>query len=186
MSDTPSTGDGGANEDAGGNESAKDSGGAGGPDAVLADLASERKARQAAERTNQTLLTRLGKLEEASKSEHEKALEKARKEGWDEGSKAASSKANSRIVSAEVKRLAAEKFVDVSDAASALDISQFSVDDKGDFDERAINRELDRLLQQKPHWAKNGSGHGSADQGARGTAPTGTDMNTLIRERMRR
>lgn len=66
----------------------------------------------------------------------------------------ATSKANARIVRAEVKALAAETFADAADAAPFLDLSQYEVDDNGDVDADQIRDDLKALLQRKPHLAK--------------------------------
>lgn len=80
-------------------------------------------------------------------------------------------KANSRIVRAEVKALAAGKFADPADAALYLNLDDFEVDDNGDVDTDAIGEALDDLLTRKPHLAASrGRFPGGGDGGHRGGA----------------
>lgn len=151
----------------------KDTGRAGGDEKVLADLAKERDKRQAAER-------KLAELQQAAKSEQEKALDKAREEARAEVEAQYKAKLNEQTLRAEITRLARDKFVDPADPLGALNLSEFEVDDHGKVNEKAINSELDRLLKAKPHWAKQAT-KGSADQGARGTGTASNDMNARIR-----
>lgn len=56
-------------------------------------------------------------------------------------------------VGSRVEALAAQSFADPSDAVSALADKNF-LDSGGRIDEAAIKKELDDLLQRKPHWAR--------------------------------
>lgn len=167
-------------QDAGnqGGEGNDDSGRAGSDEALKADLAKERKARQAAEKVAKANQARLDQLEEANKTENEKAIDKARKDGETE----ATAKANLKIAKMAIRAAAMSKFADPSDAVGEIDASKFEVDDDGDVDEKAINAELDQLLKRKPHWAKvEKKSSGSVDQGARGSGVQTTDMNQILR-----
>lgn len=155
-----------------------DSGRAGSESNLKADLANERKARQTAAKEASALKARLDKIEQANKTETEKALDKARQEGTEAATKAA----NVKIARMAIRAAAANKFADPTDA-DAIDPSTVDVDEDGNVDDKAVNAQLDALLKQKPHWRKSEGqkGAGSADQGARGSAAKPNDMNSLIR-----
>lgn len=105
-------------------------------------------------------------------------IEAARREAAAE----ATTKANRRIVKAEVKALAADTFADPSDAAVFLDLDDIEVDENGDVDTDAIKRALKDVLKAKPHLAKKGvKTSGSPDGGARETPPKAKGMSDLIR-----
>jgi len=70
--------------------------------------------------------------------------------------RAATQKANRRIVRAEVKALAAETFADPADAAAFLDLDDIDVDDSGEVDADEIREQLAALLVRKPHLARSG------------------------------
>lgn len=79
---------------------------------------------------------------EAAKTESEKAVDAARKEG----EQAAMSRANSRLVAAEARALAAEaKFASPSLAVRALDLTDVKVGDDGQPDAEAIKAKLKEL-----------------------------------------
>ncbi|MFJ6579252.1 hypothetical protein ACIQMY_25235 [Streptomyces sp. NPDC091368] len=118
---------------------------------------------------------RFDELEAASKTEAEKLAERAT---------AAEGKASAlvqRAVRAEVKALAAKGFADPSDAAAFLKLGDY-VDDAGEIDEKAIEKDLADLLKRKPHLAKE-AGPPSFDGGARRTADKPPSMNDLIRQK---
>lgn len=69
-----------------------------------------------------------------------------------------------RAVRSEVKALAADEFADPEDAHAFLDLGAY-VDDEGDIDAAAIQKDLKDLLKRKPHLAK------PADAGPRRPAP---------------
>lgn len=66
----------------------------------------------------------------------------------------ATEKANARIVSSEVRALAAELFEDPSDAPLYLDLSKYDVDDDGNVDAAEIKADLKKLIESKKHLAK--------------------------------
>jgi predicted Zn-dependent protease len=117
---------------------------------------------------------RFDELQEASKSEVEKAADRARQ------AEERASGLVQRAVRAEVRALAAEKFADPSDAAAFLNLGEF-VDEGGDIDSKGIEKALDDLLKAKPHLGKP-SGPPSFDAGGRTTAGAPKDMNSLIRQ----
>lgn len=89
---------------------------------------------------------------EAAKSEQEKAVDAARKEG----ESAAAERANTRLINAEVRALAATaKFHDPTDAIAQLrgagKLDGIKVDDEGSPDVDAIKGLLDDLAKAKPY-----------------------------------
>lgn len=167
-------------------------GGDGGDESQLGDAGqkaldawkSRAKTAEAKAKEADQLAAKLAKYEEASKTEHEKALEKARTEASAQTKSEVMKVANERIVKAAVREQAAGKLTNPADAAAFLDLGEFSVTDAGDVDEKQIASAIDRLLKERPYLAGDARRQtGSADQGARGSAATGTDMNALIRQR---
>lgn len=146
--------------------------GDGSKEAVLADLARERKVRQKLERD-------LAKMQEANQTEAEKALAAAKAEGRTE----ALSVANTRLVRAEIKAAAAGVLQDPDDATAHIDVSAFEVDDNGDVDTKAIKAEVERLVKAKPYLA---AGVKPAPLPGGGAMPsTGSSMDDLIRRAAR-
>jgi hypothetical protein len=85
---------------------------------------------------------------------------------------AALSKANARIIRAEVKAAAAGKLADPADAYRFLDLAQFEVDDDGNVDADEIGDAIADLIQSKPYLAAQSGTpkprfEGTADSGAR-------------------
>ncbi|GGS47789.1 phage scaffolding protein [Streptomyces violaceus] len=85
---------------------------------------------------------------------------------------AAMTKANQRIIRAEVKAAAAGKLADAADAYKFLDLSQFEVDDDGNVDADEVSDAIEDLLKSKPYLAAQGGTptkrfQGTADSGAR-------------------
>jgi len=73
-----------------------------------------------------------------------------------EAEAAAITKANTRILRAEVRAAAAGRFADPADALAFLDLAQFDVDEDGAVDGDEIRTALDDLLARKPHLAAQG------------------------------
>lgn len=73
-----------------------------------------------------------------------------------EAEAAAITKANTRILRAEVRAAAAGRFADPEDAVAFLDLSQFDVDEDGAVDGDEIRAALDDVLARKPHLAARG------------------------------
>ncbi|MEU6944287.1 hypothetical protein ABZ957_03430 [Streptomyces sp. NPDC046316] len=77
-------------------------------------------------------------------------------------------KANARIVRAEVKAAAAGKLADPADAHRFLDLDQFEVDDDGNVDSDEVAEAIDDLIKSKPYLAAatakrfQGTGDGGA------------------------
>lgn len=95
----------------------------------------------------------------------------------------ATRRANTRILRAEVKALAAGKFADPADAPMYLNLDEFDVDDDGEVDGDAIKAALDDVLKKKPHLAAQGGRRfqGSGDGGHRGgsKADPGPGVNRI-------
>ncbi|MGW4802996.1 hypothetical protein [Kitasatospora sp. NPDC004272] len=111
-------------------------------DRMKAELAAEKRARQAAE-------AKTREYEDRDKSDLEKATTKA------ERLEKIAAKAAARAVAAEIKSNAREHFADPTDAAEVLmrHVDKY-VDGDGEIDNDAIQRDLEDLLERKPHWAK--------------------------------
>lgn len=114
-------------------------------------LEKERMLRKEAERKakeGDTYRSRIEELEAASKSDLEKAVDAARKEG----ESAAAQRVNERLVKSEARALAAQaKFRDAGDAVHFLDLADVKVADDGTVDAAAITKQLDQLAKDKPY-----------------------------------
>ena len=138
-------------------------------------LAAERNRANEAERAAKaheaklaTLTAELEKLRDASRSDAEKAIEKARKEATESARKETLAAANRRIVLAEIRAAAGGKLADPSDAVRLLNVDDFTVNDDGEVDAKAISKAIDGLLDAKPYLSVNAKRvQGSADGGAR-------------------
>ena len=96
-------------------------------------------------------------------------------------------KANARIVSAEIRAIAATDFADPMDAVLNLRASDYEVGDDGSVDERRIRSDLAELLKRKPHLAKVSRKvdfEGGPRGGKPGNKPVG--MDETIRRLARR
>ena len=124
------------------------------------------------------------KLAEQNRTEAEKAIAAARAEGKSEAQKAA----NDRLLKADVRALAAGKLADPADAVRLLDLSQFTVGEDGETDEKAIAAAIDQLVKDKPYLAAKPTGfQGTGDGGARsnGSGPkqvTEQEFNAMTPE----
>jgi hypothetical protein len=129
--------------------------------------AAEKEAKRA-----QALEAELQSYKDRDKSETERAIEKARKEGEDATRSEITATMNRRIVRAEVKAVAGGLLADPEDAVRLLDLDEFSVDDDGNVDVAVIKKALVNLVTEKPYLAANGQRpQGSADPGARARPP---------------
>jgi hypothetical protein len=127
----------------------------------------ERKAREDAER-------KLSERDDATKSDHEKALEKARQEARQEALSAGEKERRKDRLEVAVTRAAARSFADVDDALvhiqRAIEAGDVDADDifdsEGKVQTDALKTALDELLDRKPH-LKAGAGRpaGDADGG---------------------
>ncbi|MFJ8109982.1 hypothetical protein [Streptomyces sp. NPDC096132] len=68
-----------------------------------------------------------------------------------EADRAATAKANGRIVRSEIRAAAAGKLANPRDALAFLDVSQFEVDEDGQVDEDEIAEAIEDLLKERPY-----------------------------------
>lgn len=129
-------------------------------------LQAEREARKTAERELKDLRSRIQAMEEA---QNKTAEERAALEQQRELERAALSKANERILAAEIRAAAKGELADPSDALTFIDRSTFEVGDDGSVDGDAIKSAISELLEQKPYLAarREPKVEGSADGGTR-------------------
>jgi hypothetical protein len=93
-----------------------------------------------------------------------------------EADKAATARANQRIVRSEVRAAAAGKLADPKDALTFLDLAKFEVDEDGQVDEEEIADAIADLIKNKPYLAAaatatarfQGAGDGGARKGSSG------------------
>jgi broad specificity phosphatase PhoE len=185
--------DGDDGDDSGGDEGDDDGDGEGGdgekdPTARLQKaLDAERAAARAAKKGLQPFTRLLRELGVKDADELRGLLASAKgKEGQDDEERrkadaAVLTKANKRIVSAEIRAVAANLFADTDDALRNLDPGDYEVDEDGEVDARSIERDLKDVLRRKPHLAKKGREPGF-EPGARKTASGATDMSARIRD----
>lgn len=126
----------------------------------------ERDKRKAAE-------ARIAELEAAQGG---KSADDAGEKGPDpeqvvrDAERAATQKANARILRSEIKAAAAGKLTDPKDALLYLDLDKFEVDADGGVDEDEIAEAIDDLVKKKPYLGAAQGGRrfeGSGDGGAR-------------------
>lgn len=138
-------------------------------DKAVADRLRRQKAQYAGHDEYRTKAEKYDQLEASQKTELEKAVDKAKAEGRTEATTAA----NSRLVKAEARAMAAAaKFRDPTDAVAFLDLSTVKVDDDGDIDTKAIESALADLAAAKPYLLASDGPAPSFQGGARaGGAP---------------
>src|SRR5690606_5968878 len=105
-----------------------------------------RLAREEASRWKSEFESLKAKIE-GKEAEYQAAQERAKVEAE------ALSKANERILKAELRAEAAGKLADPSDALRFLDLSGFEVGPDGDVDKKAIAEAIDDLIKTKPYLA---------------------------------
>lgn len=126
-------------------------------------LQAERAARRAADKRVKELELALA---DKDKTPDEQEIERVRREAAAE----AMSKANERLLKAEVRAAATGKLSDPADALRFLDLSTFEIGEDGELDSESINDAITELITAKPYLAAGTPARfeGSADQGARG------------------
>lgn len=122
--------------------------------------------RNAAREQVKSLETKLAELQakvDGTEAEHKAEQEKRAAE------QAALSKANDRILKAEVRAAAAGKLSDPADALRFIDLSSFEVSDDGEVDASAITDAISDLITTKPYLAVQDGKRfqGEADAGTR-------------------
>ncbi len=104
------------------------------------DLKKERTAREAAE-------AQLAERADAAKTEQERAIEQARSEAADATRAEVTKEFQERILSAEVRALAAGKFANPALASKLLDLDAVALfDDDGDLDAKTVERAITDFL----------------------------------------
>lgn len=107
---------------------------------------------------------------EDAKTEQEKAVDAARKEG----EAAANQRANARLVSAEIRALAAAAgFRDPADATAHVDAASVQVGDDGQVDAASLKAALDELAKAKPYLLKETRPRPVLAQGSSGGSESG-------------
>lgn len=124
---------------------------------------------------NADAVKRLAEIEEASKSEQEKAVTAAKAEADKAARAEVTERYQRRIVTAEVKAAAGGKLADPADAVRLLDLAQFDLDENDEVDGKAVAKAIDDLLKAKPYLAaKQSKAGGDAGQGPREEAEAST------------
>lgn len=150
--------------------------------AVLGEV---HKARNEAGSYRTQLRDVQGKAKEYDKliADQQSAEEKAKAETVKYQEKATAYQ--KRAVKAEVKALAASDFADADDAAAFLDLTSY-VNDDGDIDSAAIEKDLKALAERKPHLRKTDDNQprrpradNSQGSGGNGRAPSGDNAAKL-------
>ncbi|MFJ3597907.1 hypothetical protein ACIPRU_15490 [Streptomyces sp. NPDC090126] len=188
--------DGGEEEPEPGDEGAEDPDGDEGPEEEPEDEQDPDGAADLGDKGKRALDTMKGKLK--AEREKRRTLEQqlAEQTGTDQAEKArreaesaALSKANARILRAEVKAAAAGKLADPADAYKFLDLDQFEVDDDGNVDSDEVAEAIDDLIQSKPYLAAatakrfQGTGDGGAARKAgRPKQLTRADLKSMTPE----
>ncbi|MCI4045124.1 hypothetical protein [Streptomyces sp. TRM75563] len=121
----------------------------------------------------------------------------AEKDGADEAEQvrrqaeaAALSKANARIIRAEVKAAAKGVLADPADAYKFLDLDQFEVDENGDLDSDEVTEAINELIKSKPYLAAatakrfqgTGDGGAAARKAGRPKQLTRADLKSMSPE----
>lgn len=127
-------------------------------------LVTERNARKAAESALKALQQQLA---DKDKPAEEQAIAERIRVATTE----ATSKANQRLIAAEVRAAATGKVKNPALALKLIDTSGIDVSDDGEVDSDALNDAITTLLAEYPELAADGSKFGGgADQGAKGKA----------------
>jgi len=125
-------------------------------------------------------LTAEDRIRQQTMTEHEKALDVARREAADQARKETTDALNRRLVAAELRAAAGGLLADPGDAARFIDVDHLDVDKDGQVATKTAIAAVERLLKDKPYLGAGTTRPGSADGGARG-GPPNQDMNTLLR-----
>ena len=138
-------------------------------DAGKRAIAEERAAKKAAEKERDQLRSRIDELENATRSDTEKAVAQARKEGAAE----VEQRYQARIRSSEVKvALAAAGMADPDPVLGASEFAALKVTDAG---VEGLTEAVEEFKTAHPSLFTPSRPMGSADGGARGT-PAGADV----------
>lgn len=149
-------------------------------------LVSERQARRDAETQLSAMKRELEELQEASKSEAEKAISHARREGFAEATKTA----NARLTRAEARAIAAAAgWRDPDDALLYVKPESVKVSESGEVDATALTALLAEVAKAKPYLLA--SDNGGRPRSSRpdapaikaGRGPDTPDMDSWLRTR---
>lgn len=163
--------DDGQDDDAGDGDD--DQGGAGDDDGQ--DDADPEGADQLGDKGKRALASMKGKWRKERDQRRDLERQLAKKGDGDAVAKAtaaATAKANTRILKAEIRAAAAKKLADPRDALRFLDLDQFEVDEEGEVDAEEITDAIEQLIKDKPYLAAQsrqrfqGSGDGGAQRKA--------------------
>lgn len=131
-------------------------------------LVTERTARKAAENELKTLKQQLA---DKDKPAEEQAIAERIREATAE----VTSKANQRLIAAEIRAAATGKVKNPALALKLIDMSGIDVSDDGEVDSDALEAAITTLLADYPELAADGSKFGgAADQGAKNKSSTVT------------
>lgn len=144
-------------------------------DRMKADKKASDDARKTAESERNALQTRIEELENATRSDTEKAIATARKEAATE----VEQRYQSRIRASEVKvALTAAGMADPEPVLGASEFAALKVTDAG---VEGLDKAVEAFKTAHPSLFTSSRPMGSADGGARGTGTPEVDMNTLMR-----
>lgn len=168
-----------ADESANGESQQPEGLGDAGKKAIDAMKAERNQAREDVKRL-QAEIAQLKAKEEGREAEYKAELE--RQKVTDE----ALEKANTRIVKAEVRALAAGKLADPNDALQFLDLSSVEVSEDGAIDTAVIEQLIADLLTSKPYLAAQSGNRfqGDADSGPRNVGKQARQLTHSDLERM--
>lgn len=137
-------------------------------DRIVADRLARQKAQFGDYEALKTKAAQFDELAEQSKTEAEKAVAAARKEGFTE----AQQKANDQLKKALIRAEAAGVLANPALAERLIDLSQFTAGDDGEFDRGAFKAAVEQLANDEPYLAAQSSGfQGSGGGGPRGARP---------------
>lgn len=138
-------------------------------------LIAERKGRQEAEQE-------LAKIRDANKSETEKAIDEARKEG----EATATAKFGGQLLESKVLIHAAGKLSDPADATRFITLADLATNEAGEVEDKTIQAAIADLVKRKPYLASGAKpGPGEPDGGPRGNPVaqlTQADLKTMSPE----
>lgn len=131
------------------------------PQALLSEYEKKKRENKSLRDRATAAEAELEELRKAQMSEQEKALDEARKEGYEK----AEAFYKTELAKARVTSLAAGHFADPNDALMYLDLDELDLDD-----DKAIVKALEEVLKAKPYLSAKNGGRKSIDQGPQGGA----------------
>ena len=123
-------------------------------DRIISDRLAREKAKYADYNDLKAKAKEFDQAKEAAMDDREKAVLAARREGETE----AMSRANTRLVAAEARALAAaEKFHNTALAVRSIDLSDVTVNDDGEVDANRLKTKLKALAEAEPYMVDTGA-----------------------------